>query len=291
MAETFFDNVEAIEAWNTVLFDKFVRFREALTTGLGRHGTATMDRHPPPRGGRVLDIGCGFGDTTQELARRVGSEGEAVGVDAAARFIDAGRAEAAAAGVSNARFLVADVQADDLGGPYDQAFSRMGTMFFASPVMALRNVRQAMRPGGLLAMAVWRAKPENPFLYDIEQKVLELVPRVDKGDQVTCGPGPFSMASPDVVSAQLVAAGWQRIGFERFDADIKVAADLDEAIEFAMALGPAGELIRLAGDEGERKKPAVIAALRELLAPLVRADGVYGGSSSWIVTARAPAQS
>lgn len=289
MAESIFENnVEAIEAWNTVLFDKFLRFRDALTTGLALHGNASLERHPPARGARVLDIGCGFGDTTQQIARLVGPEGVAVGVDAAPRFIEHCRQEAEAANLPNARFLVADAQSDDLGGPYDHAFARMGTMFFASPVMAMRNVRKAMRPGGLLSMVVWRAKKENPFLADIENKVLEIIPHVEKGEQVTCGPGPFSMASPDLVSTQLLAAGWERIGFERFDADIRVAADLDEAIEFAMALGPAGEIIRLAGDEGLRKKDEVIAALRELLAPAMRPDGLYGASSSWIVTARAP---
>ncbi|KAB2889363.1 MAG: class I SAM-dependent methyltransferase, partial [Kofleriaceae bacterium] len=239
MADLFFENnVEAIEAWNTILFDKFVRFRDALTVGLGLHGDATLERHPPPIGARVLDLGCGFGDTTQQLARMVGPTGLVVGVDAAPRFIESGRQEAEAAGLAHARFLVADVQSDDLGGPYDQAFGRFGTMFFASPVMAMRNVRKAMRPGGLLSMVVWRAKQENAWVYDVEQKVLELIPHVEKGDQVTCGPGPFSMASPDLVSAQLLAAGWERITFERFDAEIRVGATLDEAIDIAMAIGP-----------------------------------------------------
>jgi SAM-dependent methyltransferase len=285
---TFEDNVEAIEAWNTVLFDKFVQFRDALTVGLALHGDATLERHPPPIGSRVIDLGCGFGDTTQQIARMVGPTGVAVGVDAAARFIELGRQEAEAAGLPNARFLCADVQTDDLGGPFDQAFGRMGTMFFASPVMAMRNVRKAMRPGGKLAMVVWRAKKENGFMYEVENKVLEIIPHVEKGEQVTCGPGPFSMASPDLVSTQLLAAGWERISFERYDADIRVAADLDEAIAFAMTLGPAGEIIRLAGEEGLRKRDEVVAALRQLLAPAVRPDGVYGASSSWIVTARAP---
>ena len=151
-------NAEAIEAWDGPLYDRFVRFREIVTTGLGAHGKEALRLFPPARGQRVLDLGCGFGDTTQQIAELVGPEGEAVGVDAAARFIETARQEAAQASVANARFDVADVQVDDLGGPYDLAFSRMGTMFFASPVAALRNVRNALVPGGRLVMVVWRRR-------------------------------------------------------------------------------------------------------------------------------------
>jgi hypothetical protein len=94
------------------------------------------------------------------------------------------------------------------------------------------------------------------------------------------------MAGPDMVSAMLRTAGFERISFERFDADICIGRDLDEAIEFAMALGPAGEIIRLAGDEGVRLKPKVIAALRETLSPYVRDNGVWGPSSTWFITSR-----
>src|ERR1700690_1290465 len=95
MAESIFDsNIEAIEAWNTVLFDKFVRFRAPLTTGLAIHGTAELDRYPVKIGERVLDIGCGFGDTTIEIARKVGPNGSAAGIDAAPRFIEQATLEA-----------------------------------------------------------------------------------------------------------------------------------------------------------------------------------------------------
>ena len=80
-------NAEAIEAWNTVLYEKFSRFRQIVTAGLGLHGARALERHSPAQGARVLDVGCGFGDTTLEIARRVGASGEAVGVDAAERFI------------------------------------------------------------------------------------------------------------------------------------------------------------------------------------------------------------
>ena len=142
-----------------------MRFRDIVTTGLGAHGERALRLFPPVPGQKVLDIGCGFGDTTQRIAGMVGPTGEAVGVDAAANFIDTARRETAEMGVANARFEVVDVQSGDLGGPYDMAFSRMGTMFFASPVAALRNVRSALVPGGRLAMVVWRRREDNDWLY------------------------------------------------------------------------------------------------------------------------------
>ena len=140
------------------------------------------------------------------------------------------------------------------------------------PGAAMRNIRKSLKPGGELTMVVWRRREENPWLYEAELRVRELVPVVahEDTDQVHCGPGPFSMAGPDMVSMMLVSAGYDRIAFERFDADICIGRDMAEAIEFAMALGPAGEIIRLAGDEGEKRRDAVVAALREALAPYAR---------------------
>ncbi len=284
------ENDVVIAAWNTVLFDKFCRFKHLLIDGLAPHSNEALARHAPPEGARVLDVGCGFGDSTRLIANRVGPRGEAVGVDCAENFIKASEQETRDAGLRNAAYFVADVQTDDLRGPYDFAFSRFGTMFFMMPGAALRNIRRALKPGGKLTMIVWRRREENPWLHEAELRVREIVPVVshEDTDEVHCGPGPFSMSGPDMVSSMLRSAGFDHIGFERFDADICIGRDLNEAIEFAMALGPAGEIIRLAGDEGQRRKPDVVAALREALSPYVRADGVWGPSSTWFVTARNP---
>ena len=284
------ENGVVIAAWNTVLFDKFVRFKHLLIDGLSAHSNEALARHAHPEGARVLDVGCGFGDSTRLIAGRVGPRGEAVGVDCAENFVSAAQQEAKQASVANASFFVADVQTDNLRGPYDFAFSRFGTMFFMMPGAALRNIRKALKPGSELTMIVWRRREENPWLHDAELRVKQIVPVVshEDTDALHCGPGPFSMAGPDMVSSMLRSAGYDRIDFERFDADICIGRDVSEAIEFAMSLGPSGEIIRLAGAEGEKRKPEVAAALRETLARYSRADGVWAPSSTWIVTARNP---
>ena len=187
-------------------------------------------------------------------------------------------------------FFVADVQDDDLRGPYDHAFARFGTMFFMSPGAAMRNIRRALKPGGSFAQIVWRKREDNPWLHEAELRVREIVPVVSHEDtnQVHCGPGPFSMSGPDMVSAMMKSAGFAGITFERFDADICIGRNLDDAVEFAMALGPAGEIIRLAGSEGERLKPQVVAALRETLSRYARKEGVWAPSSTWFITAQNP---
>jgi SAM-dependent methyltransferase len=237
----------------------------------------------------VLDIGCGFGDTTQRIAEIVGPEGEAVGVDAAARFIEAAAAEASETGVSNARFEVRDVQMDDLGGPYDLAFSRMGTMFFANPVAALRNVRAALAPGAPLVMVVWRRREDNAWLYRAQTITESIVSRPEEYDEPTCGPGPFSMAGADTTSDILTHAGFEDISLRRNDMPIMIGHDLDEALELVLALGPAGEILRLQGERAAHLHDRVRTEVREGLSEFERPDGVWAGASTWIVSARAPA--
>jgi ubiquinone/menaquinone biosynthesis C-methylase UbiE len=283
-------NDEATAAWNGVLFDKFVRFREVLTTGFTLHSDAALARHPVARGASVLDFGCGFGDVTSAIARAVGPSGTAVGVDVAERFVEAAREDARRAGLASARFLRADVQVDDLGGPYDAVFSRFGAMFFANPVAAMRNVRRALKSGSTLCLVVWRKREDNAFIHVAEKVVRDLVPERHDSEEPTCGPGPFSMASADVTSDILLRGGFGQVCFERHDAPVRIGRDIDEAIAFAMALGPAGELMRMAGPEGDERTPAVIAALQRALAPYATAKGVVMSSSAWIVTAQ-PGQS
>ncbi len=286
------DNNEAIAAWDGVLFDRFVEFRESIVTGLRTHGNRALELYPPTPGERAIDIGCGFGDTTRQLANAVAPDGEAVGIDASQRFIAASREEAAAEGVENVRYEVADVEAgipESVGTGFDRVFARMGTMFFANPVAAMRRIRAVMKPGGLLTMVVWRQKADNVFMYDAEQITERFLTHPDMTDEPTCGPGPFSMANADTTSGIMVAAGFEDVTLTRSDSAMWQGDTIEDALDLVMAIGPAGELIRVNEEHGERMRPQIVEALKEGLAQYVTDDGVYAQTSTWVVAARNPA--
>jgi SAM-dependent methyltransferase len=281
-------NREATEAWSGPLFEAFVKYRDLVTGGLGAHGEAAMAAYPPQTGDRVLDLGCGFGDTTQWLAGLVGEGGEAVGVDVSEPFIQIALREAEEAGVENVRFEVGDVQAAEFGETFDYAFSRMGIMFFANPVQALRNVRGALAPGGRLCAVVWRCKLDNDWMHRAELVVEDYLDHPEETDEPTCGPGPFSMANADTVSEQLKIAGFEEITLQRCDLPLKIGNDLDHAVEFNMSLGPAGEVLRLWEDRVDEIRAKIAGELREALAEFDGPDGVFAPASTWIIGATAP---
>jgi SAM-dependent methyltransferase len=282
------DNAEATAAWSGPLFELFVKYRELTSAGLGAHGEKAMQVSPPRGGERVLDVGCGFGDTTRRLAELVGAEGSALGVDVSEPFIATARLEAEGTGLASIDFLVADVQTMALPREFDYAFSRMGIMFFANPVAALRNVRKALVPGGRFCAVVWRRRLDNEWVHRAERVVEDYLEHPEETDEPTCGPGPFSMASADTVTEQMQIAGFEDVAVQRSDLPLKIGTDLEQAVEFNMALGPAGEVLRLWGDRVDEIRPEIAARLRETLADFETPDGVYAPASTWIITARVP---
>jgi len=283
------DNVEATEAWNGPLFDIWIEYRDLVAEGLRDHGEAALAACPPHEGDRVLDIGCGLGDTTVRLAGLVAAAGHAHGVDVAERMIETAIEEAAEAGVENVSFEARDVETTRFERTFDYAFSRMGTMFFANPVAALRNVREALTPGGLLNVVVWRRKLDNEFMHRAELVVAEYLDEPEESEAPRCGPGPFSMANADTVTDVLVHAGFEDIRLARQDLPYKIGSDLEHAVAFNMALGPAAEVLRMWGERVDEIRPKIAADLRAALADFVVAGGaVVAPASTWAVTARAP---
>jgi len=165
-------------------------------------------------GQKVVDLGCGSGTTTLELAARVGPGGEVAGVDISAEMLARGRERAARAGTGNIEFVHADVQVHDLGeARFDAAYLRFGVMFFADPAAAFANVRRALRPGAALSFVCWQSVFDNEWMLipgaAVASVTGSLPPMPGPGE-----PGPFSLADPGRVRAVLEAAGFGSVAVE-----------------------------------------------------------------------------
>jgi SAM-dependent methyltransferase len=282
-------NEEAVRAWDTVLYERWKSNRKVFVGALAEVTEEVFQLFPPPERGSCIDIGCGFGETTQQLAELVGPEGCALGTDASPRFIEDARREAAEAGVENIAFETADAQTAEWEPIYDYAFSRMGTLFFAAQVPAMRAVRGALAPGGRLAKVCWRRKAECPVWAETEQVVERFLSRPEEYEADTCGPGPFSLSNPETTRGILHAAGFEKIELHQRDFDYFMGADMDEAVDALLAIGPGAELIRLNGGHGESRRGEIAEALRDRYAEWQRPDGsIVGRNAVWIVAATNP---
>lgn len=282
------EDTEFVRFWNEVLAPKFFRFKHILVGGLTHHSEAIFPNLPVGKGDRVLDVGCGFGDTAAKLARIVGQEGEVVGIDCCDAFLDYAREEIRRQGMENVSFMRGDAEIALPQGQFDFVFARFGTMFFVNPVAGLRNMRKALRPGGRMVHIVWRNRADNPWLSMAKEVVLRFLPEPGE-DALTCGPGPFSMSDRETVTMMMKAAGYEEIDFKRVDAPVLIGKNVDDAIDFQLAIGPAGEVFREAGEEAERKKKEIRAALADAISRQARADdGIVMDSSSWVISAVNP---
>src|SRR5262245_54278373 len=282
-------NEEAVRAWDTVLYERWKSNRKVFVGALSEVTEDAFELFPPTQRGRCIDIGCGFGETTQQLAELVGPSGFALGTDSSPRFIEDARREAAEAGVENIEFEIADAQTAAWDSVYDYAFSRMGTQFFAAPVPAMRAIRGALKPGGRLAKVCWRRKAESPFWAETEQVVERFLSRPEEYEADTCGPGPFSLGNPETLEGILEAAGFAEIELHQRDFDYFMGKDMAEALESLLAIGPGAELIRLNGDYGESRRAEIADALAEHYSAWQRDDGaIVGRASVWLVAATNP---
>jgi SAM-dependent methyltransferase len=281
------ENADFIECWNEILTPKWIRFRHILSGNGKLHSDVAIPRFGIARGQRVLDFGCGFGETCLELGRLVGPTGEVLGLDCTSSFLEIANRERDAAGASNVRYELGDAQVHALpGAHFDVAFARFGVMFFESAVRALRNVHRALVPGGSVCLIVWRSLADNPAWVAARDVVRQHLPPPGPGAS-TCGPGPFSWGDEETDRGMLAAAGFTDVPlFERNDLDMCVGRTIEEAIDYQILVGPSGEIVREAGEEGRRALPIIREKLAELLRAYERADGIYMPSSTWFIRAR-----
>jgi SAM-dependent methyltransferase len=211
-----------------------------------------------------------------------------VGIDCCDAFLDYARKDVEARRLTNISFMRGDAEVALPADNFDFVFARFGTMFFANPVAGLRNMRKALRPGGRMVHIVWRRRADNPWLSMAKDVVIQFLPEPG-ADAQTCGPGPFSMSDQETVTAMMKAAGYEGIEFRKVDAPVLVGRDIQDAIDFQLAIGPAGEVFREAGAEAEDKRRVIEAALAKAIKrQTLAADGIVMDSSSWVISATNP---
>ncbi len=279
-------NEAQIEYWNAASGLKWVKHQATLDRQIGPHGEAMLEHAAPQPGEVVLDIGCGCGAVTLDVAGRVGESGSATGLDISAPMLAHARNRASEGAVNNASFVQADAQVHDLPeGSFDLAVSRFGVMFFADPVAAFGNVRRSLKPSGRLTFACWRAPQENPWMIlpvMAAAQFVEMPPPPDPGE-----PGPFSFADKAKVERILSESGFGEIGVTSLELQMALGhpSDPDSPLDLLFDIGP---LSRMLADASDDVRAKVREAVSALFARHSTDSGVVMESAAWIVTARNP---
>lgn len=284
------DDTDFVKFWNSVLEPKFTKYRHILQGGLSRHSAAVIPNLPLKKGMSVLDVGCGWGDMSLQIAEIVGPTGRVVGIDCVDAFLDEGRKDAAAKALTNVSFSRGDAEVALPENEFDYVVARFGTMFFTNPVAALRRMRMALKPGGHMTHIVWRQREDNPAWQEAKNITLRHLPA--PGEEAdTCGPGPFSMGNQEMAGLIMKNAGFEDVAFTRVDEKILVGTSPEESIAFALAVGPGGEVFREAGEElAEAKRPEIERDMRAYFeSQEIDADGIWAPTSSWVISGRNPA--
>jgi SAM-dependent methyltransferase len=252
------------------------RFDESLASCYGPFLTAAAIRE----GDRVLDVGCGNGQSTRDAAR-VAINGSALGIDLSSQMLALARETAAGEGIDNVEFRHADAQIHPFGSAeFDVVISRMGSMFFGDPIAAFTNLHGALRAGGRLTLLTWQGVDDNEWLTEFRAA---LAVGRDLPTPPPDAPSPFALADPDRVRAILGAAGFGDVSFQSLHEPMSFGPDTDDAFDFVSELTG-----WMRGGLDEAGRNAALAALRTTIAEHTGEHGVTYQSATWIIQARKP---
>ncbi len=272
-------NAQQIQLWNQSSGEVWREFQPVLDVMLGPIADILAQQAEAHGGASVLDVGCGAGALTLQMAQRLGPYAQALGVDISASLLAAARSRPHPPG-SLAGFLQADAQTYPFEeGAFDTVVSRFGVMFFDDPVAAFANIRRACRPDASLTFMAWRGLRENPF-YALAQDVAAAY--VALPEPAPDAPGQFAFADPDRIRSILAASGWRSAEVRAVDTPTELPEAHLQA--FLTRMGPLG---RVFPGLDQAAQEALAEALRSAAQPFVADGAARFQSACWLVTARA----
>ncbi|MEE2776262.1 MAG: class I SAM-dependent methyltransferase, partial [Acidobacteriota bacterium] len=271
-------NEEQVRFWNEDGGPKWVEYQKRLDRLIAPMGDLLLQAVGAEAGQHVLEIGCGTGFNTVELAKRVTRTGLVVGVDVSRVMLDAARTREAPG--LNMRFLEADAQTADLGeGIYDLVVSRFGVMFFDDPPAAFANIRRALKPDGRLVFLCWQSTSRNPW---VREPTLCLDEYLTLPEPPPPGsPGPFSLGNVGRLERVLDAAGFSDFEITGHRGSVFFGEDVEAAVEFLADIAPTS---RLLADASLAERAQALNALRALLSGKVQDGKIEMPAATWIVT-------
>ncbi len=273
-------NADQIAYWNDAAGQTWADLQDDLDRQIEPLGRAVLDALALKPGERVLDIGCGCGESTLALAGQVGPTGAVLGVDISQPMLAVGRARAA--GAPQVAYQEADAQVYPFEpASFEAAHSRFGVMFFVDPAAAFANLRAALKPGGRLAFLCWRSPAENPIMTLPAQAAQKHLPPMEP--PVPGAPGPFAFADRDRVEAILRTAGFADISIVPQDMP-GGGNTVEAALGLALRVGPLGRVLR----EHPHLRDVVVDDITAAFAARAVDGRVALPSATWIVTARVP---
>ncbi|HEY2864692.1 MAG TPA: methyltransferase domain-containing protein [Casimicrobiaceae bacterium] len=276
------DNSEQIAEWNGVLGQRWVAMRQDIDRFVLPFGEAALEVAAPRLGERVIDIGCGCGETSIEIARRVGRTGSVLGIDVSQPMLAFARAQSAPPDAARLAFEEGDAAEARLPADTDLLFSRFGVMFFSQPSPAFHHLRKSLRRGGRCVFVCWRTPRDNPWAMTplaAAREAMGVTPEPSDPN----APGPFAFADEGRLRTILSDAGFADIDLQRFDMALSIGATPHAAAEHAVQIGPVARLVREVGVE---HLPLILDAIERTLTPLAAPDGeVVLNGSTWIVAA------
>lgn len=266
------ENADQIEFWNSPAGEKWIRFEERLDGGLGAVKERLLERANVTAGEHVVDIGCGTGATTLELAGMAGGGGSVLAVDVSRPLLERAAARAASAGLANVSFKLADAQTHAFSpSSADLVVSRFGVMFFADPVAAFANIVRVLKPGGRVSFVSWASLDANPWFKIPRDAAIARLGQPAPTDPDA--PGPLAFRDISRVAGILQDAGLSDVRGSEELVNLKFPGTLEDAADLASNLGPAS---RIAKEKGASLEDiaAIASAVAEQIADMVVADGV-----------------
>jgi SAM-dependent methyltransferase len=263
------------EGWKGEVGEAWARGAEALDPLLAHFGSAAIDVLQPKVGERILDVGCGAGWTSRELAQRVASRGEVTGIDISPALLAIARSRG-----GNVRYLEQDAATASFDNVFDAVFSRFGVMFFDDPRTAFANLRRAA-PRGRLAFICWRSASDNPAMTYPTAIAKHLLPEPAPANPDA--PGPFAFADRAKVERLLRDSGWRAVAVKPHDSQYTLGPTAEAAVDMVLNIGPLARAVR----DAPGTEQAVRAAVHEAFTKLAPSGPVALPAATWIVTAHA----